>query len=239
MSYFANLVNRTLGITPVAQPVIQARFAPPSPTTGALGEGTSASHADQLTSRSPQTRSTSQTIQASSRPPTIDSELKSEPAREDASGPVTHESGPSEQAQTKLTATEWAAVPRRFQHQETTGLTTPDGQAIPFDAKIPELPSSIPSAAHFSEEFRLMNTSPPPLAPSNLRPAAAPFRSPHSQPKQAEPMERPVVRVHIGRVDVRMVAPAAKEQRAASPTIPGAKPASLDDYLRARQGGKS
>jgi hypothetical protein len=51
-------------------------------------------------------------------------------------------------------------------------------------------------------------------------------------------MERPVVRVHIGRVDVRMVAPVAKEPRAAAPTIPGASPASLDDYLGARRGGQ-
>ena len=221
MSYISNLVHRTLGVTPVAQPVIQARFAPLSRPVNTSGQDSgpvrTAAPALSTSQASPlaaQSRTIAVQPEAAGRP-----QDRAQPSRPD---PAAHET---------------QASLRPGGQPEDPRLQRPDPSAhsVKVRAQAAETPSRSQHPDGSFDEFRLMRTA------SGVRPslpAYGPSHSPSfSQSRKTKGGEGPVVRVHIGRVDVRMVTPGTKEQRAAVQEVPEAKPASLDEYLRAKQRG--
>ena len=79
-----------------------------------------------------------------------------------------------------------------------------------------------------------------PAGAEQIRPSSAPLATVLSAEPRAErsasTSPAPIIRVTIGRIDVRLVAPA----RPLMPSVPSRKPMlSLEEYLRARNGGQA
>lgn len=238
MSYIANLVHRTLGVTPVAQPVIQARFAPHSQQVTVGGQDSA------VAQTAAPAASIHQTSPIVAQARTISAQPEALGLHEGKSTPAGHVPEPAQSSMADLTTNESQSVfaPARPLEDPSLQPPNPPGLSVTMQAQAPETSNWSSHPAHAVEEFHLMKPAPP--APGHRQSSSTygstygPAHSPSfSQPRETETAERPVVRVHIGRVDVRMVTPLTKEPRAAMPTVQDAKPASLDEYLRARQRG--
>jgi hypothetical protein len=234
MSYIANLVYRTLGVTPVAQPVIQAKFAPPSQTIAAAGQDFNASRTTAPMPRAAQSLLRPQTEQLGNQPRMLDAQTEPAVAREGRRILSAHLLSPVETADAHSAAIKRESVARPAESSRFATLTVP---RVPVEAQSPDTPDWPQRAAQTSDDFRLMKAAPSTQAASGFRPSSSTHGPAPSRFRETESIERPIVRVHIGRVDVRMVTPGAKEPRTAIPAALEAKPASLDDYLRARQRG--
>lgn len=224
MSYISNLVQRTLGTTPVVQPVIQAKFAPPGPGFVAThqepaSEKTAAAVRDPNRISAPQENAAARLVPVPSPTPTdgsvrnilVHQVLEHVAAN---SSPTSAELGMAQRA-------EGRAVARVPPNSESA--TRPQGLLHP-------LPEDIDT----HDGFRLMSPESHVVArPGVINSALAQPRSTISEFREA-----PVVRVHIGRVDVRMVQQNTKEPRTAPPTAFEARPTSLEDYLRDKLRGQ-
>jgi hypothetical protein len=244
MSYIANLVHRTLGVTTVAQPVIQARFAPQSPALAAAVQDASAAQPVAPVSRvihtlahallTPQALSTTEAGQRIAQPRMIDAQPEAARTRE-GQGIVSIPG--TEPANAESPANERERVLPSIPEAEIQSAVAPDSPRVPVNAQSQQSSNWNQNAVQSGDDFRLMKAAPPAqrtqafgASPPVYAPAVSRFGA-------MEPAERPVVRVHIGRVDVRIVTPGTKEPRAAVPAASEAKPTSLDEYLRARQRG--
>lgn len=239
MSYIANLVHRTLGVTPVAQPVIQARFAPQSQQVTVGGQDSGVAQTTVLAPSKPEASpivAQSRTISAQPEIPV----LRAGKGTSAGHSPVFSEPSSADPTKADQAVKESQPVLPPVRNAEDSGLQPPNlpALAVTVQAQAPEMSDRPQHPAHAVDEFRLMQPTPPALG---LRPSSSTSRpasvASFSQSREMESAERPVVRVHIGRVDVRMVTPGTKEPRAALPTVPDAKPASLEEYLQARQRG--
>lgn len=244
MSYIANLVHRTLGITTLAQPVIPARFAPQSPALAAAVQEASAAQpvapASQVTRTlshslsTPPALSTTEAGQRMAQPRMIDAHPEAARTRE-GQGIVSIPG--TEPANADSPANERKPVLPSIPEAEIQSAVAPDSPRVPVNAQSQQSSNWNQNAVQPGDDFRLMRAAPPAQRPQAFG-AAPPVYSPAiSRSGAMESAERPIVRVHIGRVDVRMVTPGAKEPRAAAPGGPEAEPTSLDEYLRARQRG--
>jgi hypothetical protein len=238
MSYIANLVHRTLGITTVAQPVIQARFAPQSPAPAAAVQD--ASSAQPVAPASPVTHTLAHSLSTPQAPATTEAGQRlaqPEAARTREGQGIVSIPG-IEPAKADSPANEREPALPSIAQSEIQSAVAPTSPRVPVEAQSQQSSNWNWNAVQPRDDFRLMKAAPPALG---LRPSSSPSRpasaASFSQSREMESAERPVVQVHIGRVDVRMVTPGTKEPRAAMPTIPDAKPTSLDEYLRARQRG--
>jgi hypothetical protein len=233
MSYITNLVHRTLGVTPVAQPVIQAKFAPQSPTLSAAVQDSTVAQPAAPLSRGAHSLSTNEIGKLMPRPRMIDAHPEAVPARE---GQGIESALPPVQVTAKLATSEREPVLPPAPRLE---IPTPVSAARRFsiEAQTQELSHWHSNTAQPGDDFRLMKASLQPQAAQAFAPSPPAYSPGTLRSRAMESAEQPVVRVHIGRVDVRMVTTATKEPRAAIPAAQGAKPASLDDYLRARQRG--
>jgi hypothetical protein len=236
MSYITNLVHRTLGVTPVAQPVIQAKFAPQGPSLGAAAQDSNVAHPVAPVSRGTHTPSRNEIGQPTPRPRRIDAHPEAL-AREGQSSVPMHETVSAEQAQGDLVANQREPVLPPAPLLEIPGLVPPAMQHVRVEEQSREFSSRQQKAAQPGDDFRLMQTAPPAQAAQGFAPSPTVHSSGALRSGEMESVERPLVRVHIGRVDVRIVTADTKGPRAAMPTVPDAEPASLDDYLRARQRG--
>jgi len=235
MSYISNLVQRTLGVTPVAQPVIQAKFAPQGRSVGvAVQDGGVGPIANLREGQTP---------------------VRPQSLREQPNPEVPHTS-PATPAQTPVANSKSRNFPRTDVHGEVPDGprfvehgSVPSTTGPPHESRISAAPvrsmneSPVRATVELnlahganpaSDEFRLMSAES--FAPARTRFSLSPAAL--SRSSELESAEAPIVRVHIGRVDVRMVAQGTKESRATLPSGTGAKPVSLEEYLKARQRGQ-
>jgi hypothetical protein len=236
MTYITNLVHRTLGVTPVAQPVIQAKFAPQGPTLAAAVQASNVAHLAAPVSPGTHTPSRNEIGQPTPRPRMMDTHPEAL-AQEGQSRVPTHQAVSAEQAQGDLVANQREPVLPPDPLLEIPRLVPLAMQHVPVEEQSREFSSRQQKAAQPGDAFRLMKTAPPAQTAQGFASSPAVHSSGALRSRVMETVERPLIRVHIGRVDVRMVAADTKGPRAAMPTIPAAKPASLDDYLKARQRG--
>lgn len=235
MSYIANLVHRTLGVTPVAQPVIQARFAPPiSAYAPAVRE---ASVAERLAPAPPLAHSIS-TPQTTRVPQPPINGAPSEGIRpwEGRGVAPTRPTVSGEPARADLAANEREPVPVPSPEHAPPRPGPRAVQAFSPESQLGVSAGWDGDDVQMDDDFRLMKDAPS-RSTQNFSPAQPAYPTAALRSRETESAARPVVRVHIGRVDVRLVAPGTKEPRASTPSVPDAKPASLDEYLRARQRG--
>lgn len=226
MSYIANLVGRTLGVGRLAQPVIQTKFAPQSPSIAMAGS------AAPVLNRIPAVRQDPATPLAS-----LDQARAARgAARGVPSGPVSAHSEPEapDHASNVPMFSPREFVPSTAGSPESRTPVTPAPHVHEAKAETDDVFHLMPGSTQAGDEFPLMRDGFASSAMPGLRPAsvARPY------PSGPESTAAPVVRVHIGRVDVRMVQQSAKDSRAASPTLSETRPASLEEYLGARQRGQ-
>ena len=220
MSYITNLVQRTLGVTPVAQPVIQARFAPQSRALAAGVQDSSAAQVVAPVSRFTHSHAyslaTTETGQMMPQPGMIDALPEAARAREGQSIVSMRQTESAEPALADLVANEReTALPPAVQF-DFPKLVPPIAPSVPVEAQSQELSDRHQNAAQPGDDFRLMKAAPAAQATQGFAPPA--YSPAILRSRDMESVERPVVRVHIGRVDVRMVTTGTKEPRAAIPT---------------------
>jgi hypothetical protein len=249
MSYIANLVHRTLGVTPVAQPVIQAKFSPRSQPVSASGQDSGAvrtaapalstSQASLLAARSQTNNARPEAAWLHEGKGTPAGRLQ-HPARLSNANSANPNSANPDLATADPVANESQSVlaPERRREDLRLQPPNPPARSVTVQARAQEPSNWSQPPDDAVEEFRLMKPTPPAPGLRSSSSVAGSAPSPSlAQSRKSQSAERPVVRVHIGRVDVRMVTPVTKEPRAAVQAVQEAKPASLDEYLRARQRG--
>ncbi len=237
MSYFANLVGRTLGITPVAQPVIQAKFASQGYLAATPGQDAIAPQIAAPVARA-RPSNPKQESQVAKPQPTLAAMPEASGTRQNR-GPIDAQqqvrTEPSEERAIANVQTDSVAESARQPTVSRLALSfAPDRLT---EVQPPNALDGTLSPTPAEQDFRLMQSAPAAPQVTNFRPLSAASVT-SLRPMALDSAQRPVVRVHIGRVDVRMVTSTAKESRTATPTVAEAKPASLDEYLRARQRGR-
>lgn len=209
--FFTQLAGRTIGVTSAPRPIIAPLFAP-GPSL------------------------------ASNFPTEIAQEHSTIGERAEVPGPGVHVSGllQASPLQTRPTLPDNAATNpgQNAVHDTPKGQFAPEMRLSPIEklprtAQQPEPTVIVPRS--------VVEPSFPPAAPLSLPPGPfvnqnAHVSSSRERPPESSQRTSPVIKVSIGRIDVRAVMPSSPAQsRKASPPVP--QP-SLNEYLEARNRGK-
>ena len=222
--YLHNLAARTLRTVPLIEPRLASVFEPSSQfdLTAAAAEETASSPKVQF-----EAAVMNDTGQA--RPESFNSEIKAQPAPREADQIRQNTVSPLRVSDKALNAADAAPQP------------------VQAESRLPE-PSLFRSAERLTAEIESAESSVKENAQAaaiQIRPSVAPLAAGRQADEmmnvepatsQTEKESAPVIRISIGRVEVRAVMPTAPAPRPA-PTRP--RPGlSLDDYLKEREGGK-
>ena len=231
--YFTRLAERSLGITEGIQPLIAPRFAPLDDQT--------------LTAHEPTTSALESTPPIAPRPRGDASPLDTTPVSRKRPTAEPAHVGP----QTREPIARVETTPAFAETAPVASLLLPDGPRRPLDESIPA-PHSLPSSAELPPvpipaapaAPELAKTPPVSSAIHSLaesvtdRPATpvADRGEEHAIPEREPPS--PIVRVTIGRIEVRAVSPVPPPTRTPPAKPPGPR-LTLESYLRARSEGES
>jgi hypothetical protein len=235
MSYLSHLVGRTLGSARVAQPVMRGSFAP---------RALSPSEPDAEAS------------------PAARGEAGDEPARqapsrpERAVSPRAERGDAAQSAATPLLASQRAAraASERFRLVESSrraddiqaldlyaGSFPPAARPVAAAQASPHADAlsaaAGPVSAHVSDEAAAATDAAGNFHLVPARPHPAPRVEVAAQQTRVD-AEGPVVRVQIGRVDVRLVSQNQADKGSPAPRGTGARPVPLEEYLKARERGQ-
>jgi hypothetical protein len=152
-------------------------------------------------------------------PPRVTAERNRESTREPPIQPITIESSPP----TSPEVTAQPSAVRMTQQESDHKMLTPLSSG---DAETYHLPPRV------TAERNRESTREPAIQPISIEQIAPPAKT---QPRASEPAEPAVIRVTIGRIEVRATTPPLP---AAPRTRPPGPALTLDDYLKQRNGGQ-